>query len=158
MTNPPAANPPVAGVGITDIPVPRRTLPRFESVGEICAVPTLSVGSPFLKEATQLAGFNDFRPELPDDVIERIPQQILSLLKSDEPRYVIYSWAQTLKPAAGATVTAPGPFFGLVTNYVVTGEFTTKSVLRFEGDVAPNVPVTRNLRAVVEDHRVITAD
>ena len=158
LTNPPAANPPVAGVGITDMPVPRRTLPRFESVGEICAVPTLSVGSPFLKEATQLAGFNDFRPELPDDVIERIPQQILSLLKSDEPRYVIYSWAQTLKPAAGATVTAPGPFFGLVTNYVVTGEFTTKSVLRFEGDVAPNVPVTRNLRAVVEDHRVITAD
>ena len=55
-------------------------------------------------------------------------------------------------------MTAPGPFFVLVTNYVVTGEFTTKSVLRFEGDVAPNVPVTRNLRAVVEDHRVITAD
>jgi len=143
----------------------RRSLPRFESLGEICSVSTLSERSPYLRGAPTIAqsypqAFTSFpdRPVAEDDVIERIPQQILSLLKTDEPRYVIYAWAQTLKPAPGATVTAPGPYFGLVTNYVVTGEFATKTVLRFEGATAPDAPVTRNLRAVVEDHRVITAD
>jgi hypothetical protein len=135
----------------------RRSLPRFESMGEICSVATLSVGSPFLEDAETTPNFPD-RPLAEDEVIERIPQQILSLLKADEPRYVIYSWAQTLKPAAGATVTAPGPYFGLVTNYVVTGEFATKTVVRIEGSISGDQPVTQNLRPVVEDHRVITSE
>jgi hypothetical protein len=135
----------------------RRFLPRFESMGEICSVATLSVGSPFLEDAETTPNFPD-RPLAEDEVIERIPQQILSLLKADEPRYVIYSWAQTLKPAAGATVTAPGPYFGLVTNYVVTGEFATKTVVRIEGSISGDQPVTQNLRPVVEDHRVITSE
>ncbi|MFM8879870.1 MAG: hypothetical protein ACKOKG_12180 [Verrucomicrobiota bacterium] len=137
---------------------PRRSLPRFRSVGEICAVETLSVGSPLL-ENVEYDENNPgrFRP-VPDEVIERIPQQILSLLKAEEPRYVVYSWAQTLKPAAGAVVTAPGPFFGMATNYVVTGEFATKTVLRFEGSLSTNAPVTQTLRPVVEDHRVLTTD
>jgi len=156
---------PVPGGGATNVQLMRRSLPRFESLGEICSVSTLSERSPYLRGAPTIAqsypqAFTSFpdRPVAEDDVIERIPQQILSLLKTDEPRYVIYAWAQTLKPAPGATVTAPGPYFGLVTNYVVTGEFATKTVLRFEGATAPDAPVTRNLRAVVEDHRVITAD
>ena len=160
-TNPATSSPyfeiPVPGGGTTSSQIQRRALPRFESVGEICSVPTLTVGSPFLKNAPILPDFPD-RPVAEDDVIERIPQQILSLLKSDEPRYVVYAWAQTLKPAPGATVTAPGPYFGMVTNYVVTGEFGTKTVLRFEGATAADAPVTRNLRAVVEDHRVLTTD
>jgi hypothetical protein len=120
-------------------------------------VATLSVGSPFLQDSETTPNFPD-RPLAEDEVIERIPQQILSLLKADEPRYVIYSWAQTLKPAAGATVTAPGPYFGLVTNYVVTGEFATKTVVRIEGSISGDQPVTQNLRPVVEDHRVITSE
>jgi hypothetical protein len=101
---------------------------------------------------------NPDQPWVPDEVVERIPQQILSLLKAEEPRYVVYSWAQTLKPAPGAVVTAPGRFFGLSTNYVVTGEFATKTVLRFEGSLSTNAPVTQTLRSVVEDHRVLTTD
>ena len=140
------------------IPKARRTLPRFRSVGEICSVETLSVGSPLL-ENVEYDETNParFRP-VPDEVVERIPQQILSLLKAEEPRYVVYSWAQTLKPAPGAVVTAPGRFFGLSTNYVVTGEFATKTVLRFEGALSTNAPVTQTLRSVVEDHRVLTTD
>ena len=71
---------------------------------------------------------------------------------------MVYSWAQTLRPAAGAVVTAPGPFFGMATNYVVTGEFATKTVLRFEGALSTNAPVTQTLRPVVEEHRVLTTD
>jgi len=140
-------------------PKARRSLPRFQSVGEICAVETLSVGSPLLENAEydEDNPGRTFRP-VPDEVVERIPQQILSLLKAEEPRYVVYSWAQTLKPAPGAVVTAPGPFFGLATNYVVTGEFATKTVLRFEGSLSTNAPVTQTLRSVVEDHRVLTTD
>ena len=137
---------------------PRRSLPRFRSVGEICSVETLSVGSPLLENVEyDEANPGRFRP-VADEVVERIPQQILSLLKAEEPRYVIYAWAQTLKPAPGAVVTAPGPFFGLSTNYVVTGEFATKTVLRFEGALSTNAPVTQTLRSVVEDHRVLTTD
>ena len=104
------------------IPKARRSLPRFQSVGEICSVETLSVGSPLLEnvEYDESNPGRTFRP-VSDEVVERIPQQILSLLKAEQPRYVIYAWAQTLKPAPGAVVTAPGPFFGLSTNYVVTG-------------------------------------
>jgi hypothetical protein len=141
------------------IPKARRSLPRFQSVGEICSVETLSVGSPLLEnvEYDESNPGRTFRP-VSDEVVERIPQQILSLLKAEEPRYVIYAWAQTLKPAPGAVVTAPGPFFGLSTNYVVTGEFATKTVLRFEGALSTNAPVTQTLRSVVEDHRVLTTD
>jgi hypothetical protein len=121
-------------------------------------VETLSVGSPLLENAEyDETNPGRFRP-VPDEVVERIPQQILSLLKAEEPRYVVYSWAQTLKPAAGAVVTAPGPFFGMATNYVVTGEFATKTVLHFEGALSTNAPVTQTLRSVVEDHRVLTTD
>lgn len=137
--------------------VSSRSLNRYISVGEICSVPTLSIGSPFLDDAIRNP-LNPDQPWVPDEVVERIPQQILSLLKAEEPRYVIYAWAQTLKPAPGAVVTAPGPFFGLSTNYVVTGEFATKTVLRFEGALSTNAPVTQTLRSVVEDHRVLTTD
>lgn len=151
------------GVGPDGNPVrqprPRRSLPRFRSVGEICSVETLSAGSPLLENILPDPNNPDrpFRP-VPDEVVERIPQQILSLLKAEEPRYVVYSWAQTLRPAAGAVVTAPGPFFGMATNYVVTGEFATKTVLRFEGSLSTNAPVTQTLRPVVEEHRVLTTD
>jgi hypothetical protein len=154
----PVVDIPGPGGTVNRIVRPRRALPRFRSVGEICSVETLSVGSPLLENAEyDETNPGRFRP-VPDEVVERIPQQILSLLKAEEPRYVVYSWAQTLKPAAGAVVTAPGPFFGMATNYVVTGEFATKTVLRFEGALSTNAPVTQTLRSVVEDHRVLTTD
>ncbi|MFM7555991.1 MAG: hypothetical protein ACKPAH_11950, partial [Verrucomicrobiota bacterium] len=151
------------GVGLDGNPIrvarPRRSLPRFQSVAEICSVESLSAGSPLLENILPDPDNpgRPFRP-VPDEVVERIPQQILSLLKAEEPRYVVYAWAQTLRPAAGAVVTAPGPFFGMATNYVVTGEFATKTVLRFEGALSTNAPVTQTLRPVVEEHRVLTTD
>jgi hypothetical protein len=149
---------PGPGGAVNRVVRPRRSLPRFRSVGEVCSIETLSVGSPLLENVEyDEANPGRFRP-VHDEVVERIPQQILSLLKAEEPRYVVYAWAQTLKPAPGAVVTAPGPFFGMATNYVVTGEFATKTVLRFEGSLSTNAPVTQTLRPVVEDHRVLTTD
>jgi hypothetical protein len=117
----------------------------FPNLGSILAVPTLSDKSPYLNIPTKSADWKASR-NLTDEVIERLPQQVLSLIKSDEPRVVVYSYAQTLKPAPNSLVTAPGAFYGLCTNYQVTGEYATKTVLRFDG------PPT-DLKAVVEDAR-----
>lgn len=136
---------------------------RFQKMGQFLSAPALSVGtwtndangavitefSPFLRP------FNatDQPTQLPDEVVEMVPQQILSLVRLDEPRVVIYSFGQSLKPAPNSVVTRPGVFFGLCTNYVVTGEFATRTVVRFDG-----APRTGQLRPVVEDHRVLTPD
>lgn len=105
----------------------------FAHLGDILAVPELSVRSPFLNTTNQ----NQLRYGIDDAAYERIPQQILSLLKEDEPRMVVYTFGQALKPA-GPPYTPPsivsgGPFFGLCTNYQVTGETVTRTVLRVAG-------------------------
>ncbi len=41
--------------------------------------------------------------------MKRIPQQIMSLLKVGEMRYVILDWGQSLKPADRSLVQASGP-------------------------------------------------
>ncbi len=66
---------------------------------------------------------------------------------------MIYSFGQSLKPAPNSFVTRPGVFFGLCTNYVVVGEFATRTVVRFDG-----VPRAGQLKPVVEDHRVLTPE
>jgi len=135
----------------------------FPRMGHVLSTPQLSVGtaitnsngrvveqhSPFIKsfnETTQPA-------EVSDEVLEMIPQQILSLLRTDEPRVVIYAFGQSLKPAPNSIVTRPGVFYGLCTNYVVVGEFATRTVVRFDG-----APRAGQLKSVVEDHRVLTPD
>ena len=95
---------------------------------------------------------------MPDEVLERIPQQIVGLLRQDEPKFVIYAFGQSLKPAPGSILTAPGTFFNLCTNYVVTGEFSTRTVVRFDG--SPTEPINSDnlanrFRPVIEDHRVL---
>jgi len=85
---------------------------------------------------------------LNDAAIERIPQQILGLLRLDQtPRFVIYSYGQALKPAEHSIVTS-GPYFGLCTNYQVTAEVATRAVVRIEG--APTNP-----RVVIENYNVL---
>ena len=69
-------------------------------------------------------------------------------MKADEPRVVVYSFGQSLKPAPNSLVTTPGRYFGLCTNYQVTGESATRTLLRFDGP--PREP-----RTVVEDHRTL---
>jgi hypothetical protein len=97
---------------------------EFSYLGEVLATPSLTTNSPFL---------GPLRANVPDEVYERIPQQVLSLLKEDEPRVVVYAYGQSLAPV-GPPVLAPGkPYDGMCTNYQVTGEVLTKSVLRIYG-------------------------
>jgi len=155
---------------------------RFLHIGDVFSAPSLTAGAnEFVPNGSDsysargqsplLASFNpnfgsQTRPgvealqvaRVPDEVLERIPQQIAGLLRTDEPKFVIYAFGQSLKPAPGAILTAPGPFFNLCTNYVVTGEYATRTVVRFDG--SPTEPVdsgdaANKFRAVVEDHRVL---
>lgn len=114
----------VAGINVTRA---TRFAGRFNYLGEILSTPELSLASPYLSLRRGAAG----TPE--DAVVERVPQMVLSLLKRDEPRLAIYSFGQSLRPAPGSVVTEPGPFFQMPTNYMITGEYVTKTLMRLEG-------------------------
>jgi len=75
-------------------------------------------------------------------VIERIPQQIMGLLRGGDepPRFVIYAFGQALKPAEHSLVTVSGPFFGLCTNYQVTAESVIRAVVRVDNAPTPRAP------------------
>jgi hypothetical protein len=120
----------------------------FSHLGDILATPQLTEQSPFLNinnmQTLQAGG-------LSDEVMERIPQQILGLLNlSHTPRFVIYSYGQTLHPADHSIITY-GTYFGLCTNYQVTAESATRTVVRVEG--APTNP-----HVVVEQFNVLPPD
>jgi hypothetical protein len=119
----------------------------FKKVGDILAVPEFSVESPFLN----LTSVTDKNWSANDAACERLPQQTLSLLTLEKsPRYIIYSWGQALKPANKSIVTA-GPAFGLCTNYQITAETATRTIVRLEG--LPNNP-----HMVVEKFNVLPPD
>ena len=115
----------------------------FQTLGEVLAAPELTIASPFLN----LSSPAQLERGLTDVAVERIPQQVLSLLKTDDPRIVIYAFGQSLKPAERSLVTA-GRFYNICTNYQITGEYATKTVLRIED--APRKP-----RAVVESFTIL---
>jgi hypothetical protein len=116
----------------------------FPRLGDILKVPELTVNSPFI-------GRGILTNQVNDAVYERIPQQIFGLLKGGEqPRFVIYAYGQALKPANNSTVTG-GPYSGLHTNYQITAEAATRTVVRIDG--APSSP-----RAVVESFSVLPPD
>ncbi len=152
----------------------------FQRLGDLLTVPELTatypqtyVGSypngywaqvsPFLNLGNPNAkGVDGLTPEqrsgLSDATLERIPQQILGLLKCDQtPRVVIYAYGQTLKPAPRSRVTS-GPYFGMVTNYQITAEVATRTVVRFDG-VQPYQqglpPLINNLHPVIESFSVL---
>jgi len=100
----------------------------FRKMGDILAVPELTVKSPFLNVTndTQATwGVND-------SVCERIPQQISGLLALDPPRFLVFAYGQALKPAPRSIITS-GAFFNLCTNYQVTAETATRTVFRIDG-------------------------
>ena len=106
----------------------------FTRVGDILSAPALSITSPFLNIADpNSAGV------LNDAAYERLPQQIMSLLRVGQPRYVIYAYGQSLKPADRSVVPS-GPFYGTCTNYQITGEVVTRTVVRFEPVVTAPAP------------------
>jgi hypothetical protein len=121
----------------------------FRFMGEVLSSPALTVASPYLN--TNYSQFG-----ITDAAYERIPQQILSLLKEDEPYVVIYSYGQSLKPAERSRVTAPGVYFNLCTNYQITGEVLTKTAVRLE-QFQRQVTNTY-YRGIVESYNLLPTD
>lgn len=114
---------------VTNINATRLQRPgqQFRYLGEVLASPFLTVQSPYLSYTNGAGNIN-----VSDEVVERIPQQILSLLKSDEPRVTVYTFGQTLAPAPNSRILS-GTYRGLCTNYQVIGEVVAKHVLRLDG-------------------------
>lgn len=90
--------------------------------GGILAAPELSMTSPYLTG------------DISEETMEAIPRKIMSLLKDDDPRIVVYAYGQALKPASRSVVGTADQFNGLVTNYVPTSEFVTKTLIEFSAD------------------------
>ena len=113
------------------------------SIGEFLqSVPELTTKSPFLN----LIDADQLRYGLDDFAYEQIPQQILSLLRVGQARFVIYAYGQALKPQK------IDPATGVVENYQVTAEYATRTVIRLEGDARTRV------RAVVESFNILPPD
>jgi hypothetical protein len=96
----------------------------FHKVGDILAASALTTTSPFLTT-------NGINPATcSDEIIERIPQQTLSLLKVGEPQFVIFGWGQALKPKGPPYLTSlpGGQNNNIYTNYEITGEVLTRTV------------------------------
>ncbi len=114
----------------------QQSIPVFNRLGRILATPELTVASPFLNPSNLVT----------DAVLERIPQQILSLLRADEPRFVVYAFGQALREAPNSLYLQAGTFNRLCTNYQITAEYAARAVVRIEGPpVAP--------RAVIESYQ-----
>ena len=124
----------------------------FRHLGEVLSSPALTVASPYLN-----TNVDQSRYGITDAVYERIPQQILSLLKEDEPYVVVYAYGQSLKPADRSRVTAPGTYFNLCTNYQITGEVLTKTAVRLEEFQRPNDTNTY-YRGIVESYNLLPTD
>ena len=122
----------------------------FESLAEFLQVPELTIASPWLNTASNPQlwfGLND-------SAYERIPQQILSLLKAGDSRFVVYAYGQALKPADGSILTSDTLINGknvaarTCTNYQVTAEVGVRAVIRVEGTAA-------NPQTVIESFNVL---
>ena len=108
-----------------------RGLGRFKRVTDILAAPELTDGSPYLPEvigATSLPQYYNAPAAVDELDIERIPQQVLSLLKvGGRQFYQTYVFTEQLKPARRFVISAkaikPGVRpDGYVDNYEVTSQ------------------------------------
>jgi hypothetical protein len=128
----------------------------FEHVGDILRVPQLSVSSPFIN--------NDLVQEpiaINDEMYEWLPQQMMGLLTvsgtpQNPPRYVIYCYGQTLKPAPNGLVSS-GQYFGMCTNYQVTAESASRAVIEVQNTPTPANP-TATPHVVVEQYNPLPPD
>lgn len=126
---------------------------QYFTRGDILAVPELSLSSPYLDQSK-----NPIQQGISDVALERIPQQIMSLLRLGDPRVVVYAYGQALQPAPFSINLDPN-YLNVVTNYQVTGEYATRSVVKFERlPPDPNFQNLTNqnrLRAVVIESKVL---
>ncbi|HKQ37609.1 MAG TPA: hypothetical protein VJ063_05985 [Verrucomicrobiae bacterium] len=119
----------------------------FRRLGDLLRVPELSDGSPWINGDTSVA---DPEYGLSDWMLERLPQQLLSLLKVGDPRYVIYAWGQSLRPAENSILSS-GTYMGMCTNYQVTGEFVTRTVFQIEGTAGQPLPTAKGFNILSSD-------
>jgi hypothetical protein len=129
------------------------TVGTFEHIGDVFRAPLLTEQSPYLNwnnSAQQQSGISD-------EVYERIPQQVLGLLRiSQTPRYVVYCYGQALRPAVNGLVTAGGANFGLVTNYQVVAESAARAIISVQTNVvATPTGFTTNYTTKVESYNVL---
>jgi len=150
---------------------------QFHKLSDFLGLDVLSFGSPylnrpFISDAAQNAkGTALF--QLTDADYERLPQQIAGLVKVGEPRFVVYAWGQSLKPAERGVVQKPNdpnvypsgpsvePGTRLVKNYQITGERAIRAVVKVEFEQARDVngnPIRGRPRAVIESFNIIPND
>jgi len=127
---------------------------KFRTLGEVLASPALSVASPYLNTSSK----GPANYGINDEVYERIPQQVLSLLKDDEPFVVILAYGQSLKPADRSLITAAGPYQGVCTNYQITGEYVTKTAMRYQELRHPNGRPSGLFKGFVESYTVLPSE
>jgi hypothetical protein len=113
----------------------------FHKIGDILQASALTVNSPYLAGTT----FADQS----DEMVERIPQQTLGLLKLGLPQFVIYSWGQSLKPK-DLYSSGTGSLLNICTNYEITGEFLTRTVCHIVSDPGAGAP-----RIVIDNYNIM---
>ena len=151
---------------------------QFHHLSDIFSVPELTDSSPFMSSPrisqADYGQKQTYNYPASDADYERIPQQVLGLMRLGEPRFVIYAWGQSLKPAEfgvqpqgkdvfarGPSVETSGNLRGLVKNYQITGELATRTVVRIEFDPSPTNSAVldyKRPRAVVESFNIIPPD
>ena len=135
---------------------PQQAFGTKYGIGDILAVPALTVQSPFLNRSS----LDQTNYGISDEMYEWLPQQAMSLLRADSsPRYVVYSYGQTLKPAPNGVVTG-GSHFQMITNYQVVAETATRAVLQVNRVVTANPDGTlrTNYNTRVEQYNVLPPD
>jgi hypothetical protein len=111
----------------------------FHKVGYILGASALTTTSPFL------GGNAATVPGVTDEMVERIPQQTLSLLKVGEPQFAIFAWGQALKPK-GPPYLGSGANANTYTNYEITGEFLSRTIC--------HLVHTNGLKMVIDSYNV----
>ena len=122
----------------------------FHKVGDILQAPILTTRSPFVADLLAEGGTPT------DEMVERIPQQILSLLKVGQPQFVIYAWGQSLKPKNLYSSPAIGfdpALNNICTNYEITGEFLGRIVCHVVGDTTAAKP-----KVVIDSYNIEPGD
>jgi len=124
----------------------------FHKIGDIFEVPALTVASPYIDTT-------DANNIPRDEVVERIPQQIGSLLRLGEPQFVIYAWGQSLRPKSfynpGPSLLGSPNLFKLCTNYTITGEFLTRTVCHL--DLTKSDPFGQHPKLHIDSFNIIPA-
>ncbi len=110
----------------------------FHKIGDILQAGTLTVSPP-----------EPLTAPLTDEMVERIPQQTLSLLKLGLPQFVVYSWGQSLRPK-NLYSSGSGSLLNICTNYEITGEFLTRTVCHVVSDPAAAAP-----KIVVDNYNIM---